>query len=43
MGSERPLLEQAVKDSKDIPSPLKRYTRRMSRAFEATHSENVTL
>jgi hypothetical protein len=37
------LLEQAIKASKDSPSPVKRCTERMSRAFEATHSENVTL
>jgi hypothetical protein len=37
------LLEQAIKASKDITSPVKRCTERMSRAFEATHSENVTL
>lgn len=27
----------------DLPSPAKRYSERMSRAFESTHSENVTL
>jgi hypothetical protein len=37
------LLEQAIKAFKDITSPVKRCTERMSRAFEATHSENVTL
>jgi hypothetical protein len=37
------LLEQSIKASKDIPSPVKRCTERTSRAFEVTHSENVTL
>jgi hypothetical protein len=37
------LLDSAVQASCDLPSPAKRYTKRMSRAFESTHSENVTL
>lgn len=37
------LLNSAIQASCDLPSPAKRYTERMSRAFESTHSENVTL
>lgn len=38
-----PQLNSAIRASCDLPSPAKRYTERMSRAFESNHSENVTL
>jgi hypothetical protein len=37
------LLNATIKASHDVPSPAKRYTARMSRAFELTHSDNITL
>jgi hypothetical protein len=37
------LLNATIKASHDIPSPAKRYIARMSRAFELTHSDNITL
>ncbi|GAB7336127.1 hypothetical protein MBLNU13_g08914t1 [Cladosporium sp. NU13] len=37
------LLNSAISACEDLPSPVKRYTKRMSRAFETTQSENVTL
>lgn len=37
------LLNTAIKACRDLPSPAKRFTERMTRAFEITNSENVTL
>jgi hypothetical protein len=37
------LLNATIQASYDVPSPAKRYIARMSRAFESTHSENITL
>ena len=37
------LLNATIQASQDVPSPAKRYTARMSRAFELTYSDNVTL
>jgi hypothetical protein len=37
------LLNATIQASHDVPSPAKRYTARMSRAFELTHSDNITL
>lgn len=37
------LLNTAIKACRDLPSPAKRFTERMTRAFEAANSENVTL
>jgi hypothetical protein len=37
------LLNTTIQASRDVPSPAKRYTARMSRAFESTHSDNITL
>jgi hypothetical protein len=37
------LLNATIQASQDVPSPAKRYTARTSRAFELTHSDNVTL
>ena len=37
------LLNVTIQVSRDIPSPAERHTTRMSRAFELTHSGNVTL
>jgi len=37
------LLNSAINACEDLLSPVKRYTKRMSRAFETTQSENVTL
>jgi hypothetical protein len=37
------LLNATIQASQDVPSLAKRYTARMSRAFELTHSDNVTL
>jgi hypothetical protein len=36
------LLTSAIDACEGLPSPAKRYTKRMSRAFETTQSENVT-
>lgn len=32
-----------IQTAQDLPSPAKRYTERMTRAFEITNSENITL
>jgi hypothetical protein len=37
------LLNIAIKACHDLPSPAKRFTERMTRAFEIANSENVTL
>ena len=37
------LLNLTIKAVEGLPSPVKRYTERMTCAFETTHSENVTL
>jgi hypothetical protein len=37
------LLNATTQASQGVPSLAKRYTARMSRAFELTHSDNVTL
>ena len=37
------LLNTAIKACHDLPSPAKRFTERMTRAFEIANSENVTL
>jgi hypothetical protein len=37
------LLNTTIQASQDVPSPATRYAARMSRAFELTHSDNVTL
>ena len=37
------LLNTAIKACRDLPSPAKRFTERMTRAFEVANSENVTL
>jgi hypothetical protein len=37
------LLNSALKAAENLPSPVRRYTERMTRAFESTHSELITL
>jgi len=37
------VLNSAIKAVQELPSPVKRYTERMTRAFKTTHSELVTL
>jgi hypothetical protein len=37
------LLNPTIQASRDVPPLAKRYTAQMSRSFELTHSDNITL